>query len=245
MLQLPILTGISKVITDPQFLQWEQIAQQGTIQLQQFFEQSKIQEIMRKYQLDINNKEEIIELIKWQYIYDNQRNVRSLLDQLKAFEFETKLEAPHYLQVNYLLRTYLQPIYVYDIDDFGLQINNTNADSLITSDLILLFGPFLLNQLARRRFNNNELRYSKRFKQLIANFVIFGNPSPNNNVKSWKKYAPSDFYIERIDVQSLDNTLTRAKRVSFWTQLLPKLSNPNFNSNDNPRELYLSPGKIT
>lgn len=47
-------------------------------------------------------------------------------------------------------------------------------DATITTDILLLFGPVLLKQVGRRRFNSNELALSKQIKKFWLNFIIFG-----------------------------------------------------------------------
>ncbi|XP_068916707.1 carboxylesterase 4A-like isoform X3 [Tenebrio molitor] len=243
-LQVPILTGISKPITDEQFMQWLELASQGYPQLQQYIEKAKIPEITRLYKLSTTNKDQIFDLIKWKYFSSNQGDVRILFDELKDFEYQAKIEAPHFLQLSQLISSYVQPIYVYFMNDVGFVLNT--SDSTITTDLLLLFGPILLKQIAKRRFSAREMSLSRQVRQLWANFVIFGNPTPNNQIKSWRKYSAGDFYIENFGPAAScvnEENKKRIQRVLFWNQLLPKISNIRDNlSNNIPKELQNSPG---
>ncbi|RZC35932.1 carboxylesterase 4A, partial [Asbolus verrucosus] len=242
-LQVPMLTGISKPIADEQFMQWLELASQGYSQLQQYAEKAKIPEIIRLYKFSLTNKDPIFDLINWKYFSSNQGDVRILFDELKNLEFQSKIEAPHFLQLSHLISSYVQPIYVYFMDDLGFVLNTT--DSTITTDLLLLFGPALLKQVARRRFNANEMNLSKQVKQLWINFVMFGNPTPSNQIKSWRKYTTGDYYIENfgpITSYINEENKKRVQRVMFWNQLLPKISNIRNNlSNNIPKELQNSP----
>lgn len=187
--QIPILTGISKPVSDPEYRkylhvfirlilniqfagEWLEYAKQGATKLQQYIEHKKIEEIIYRYNLNTDNKGYISDLIKWRFDVVNNIDAKMLFDNLKRMDIEARIEAPHFLQLNYLLSSYVQPIYVYYLDDMGFQVNVN--DSFITSDLLLLFGPLLLNQVARRRFQPNEMRFSKHVKQLWTNFIIFG-----------------------------------------------------------------------
>jgi hypothetical protein len=153
-------------------VQWLELASQGYPQLQQYIEKAKIPEITRLYKLSTTNKDQIFDLIKWKYFSSNQGDVRILFDELKDFEYQAKIEAPHFLQLSQLISSYVQPIYVYFMNDVGFVLNT--SDSTITTDLLLLFGPILLKQIAKRRFSASEMSLSRQVRQLWANFVIFG-----------------------------------------------------------------------
>jgi hypothetical protein len=227
-------------------VQWLELASQGYPQLQQYIEKAKIPEITRLYKLSTTNKDQIFDLIKWKYFSSNQGDVRILFDELKDFEYQAKIEAPHFLQLSQLISSYVQPIYVYFMNDVGFVLNT--SDSTITTDLLLLFGPILLKQIAKRRFSASEMSLSRQVRQLWANFVIFGNPTPNNQIKSWRKYSAGDFYIENFGPAAScvnEENKKRIQRVLFWNQLLPKISNIRDNlSNNIPKELQNSPGNV-
>lgn len=61
---------------------------------------------------------------------------------------------------------------MYFIDDASFGENS--SDSSVTTDLLLLFGPILLKEVAGRRFNSEEINLSRLFKQYCTNFVVFG-----------------------------------------------------------------------
>ncbi|KAK5644290.1 hypothetical protein RI129_008135 [Pyrocoelia pectoralis] len=236
--QVPILTGITPPIADAQYVQWIQSATQGYLELEQYLELSKIPEIIKRYQLMGKNYPQILETIKWRYITSSNHKVKVLLQQLKNLEYETKIEAPHFLQLQYLQTFYTQPIYVYNLENPGFILNAT--DTPMTSDLLLLFSPWLLNQFSRRRLNSKEFRFSQHLKQLWKNFIIFGNPTPGNQLKVWKRYNSNDEYIERlgIDVSHTNNEeLARIQRVTFWNQLLPKILEMDQEDTVTPKEL--------
>ncbi|KAJ8917948.1 hypothetical protein NQ315_002643 [Exocentrus adspersus] len=248
-LQVPILTGISKPITYSQLDEWLELASQGYSQLQQYMERAKIPEVIRLYKFNGISRDDIFDLIKWKYSTANHGDVRVLFDQLKHLEYESKIEAPHFLQLTQFATYYVQPVFVYYIDDLDIVLNTT-GNYLAASDLLLLFAPVLLKQIGRRRFSSNELRLSAQIKQMWINFVIFGNPTPNNvRIKPWRKYTVGDPYIEIFqDTNSYnmnEESKLQNKRVTFWNQLLPKIAQRrNILANSIPKEFQNSPGKM-
>lgn len=113
-----------------------------------------------------------MDLLKWRYATSNQ-NIDLLLKQLLQLEFDSKIEAPHYTFLNSLESSYIEPIYAYHLEaDFDISLNIT--DLTLTSDILLLFGPFLLNQIGRRKFSSHESFLSEKFKDAVKNFIIFG-----------------------------------------------------------------------
>ncbi|XP_060516417.1 carboxylesterase 5A-like [Cylas formicarius] len=242
--QVPILTGISKPITHPQLYEWVDFASQGYQQLQYYVERSKIPEILRLYKFTKGpNYDQVFDLVNWKYGSTSQDDVRLLFDQIRNLEFESKIEAPHFLQLSYL-NSYVQPIFVYSINDVGPSLNTT--DQLAASDLILLFGPSLLKHTGRRRFNSMEARFSAQLKKIWIDFIYVGNPTPNNNrMKQWRKYTPVDQYIENFDFNSsIDNSgevKRRSLAIAFWNQLLPKMASHVPAPNVIPKELQKSP----
>lgn len=152
--------------------QWQEFASQGYAQLLQYTEKAKIPEIIRLYKFPVMVKDRIYDLIKWKYFSSDQSNVRSLYNGLKELEFDAKIEAPHFMQLSYLITSYVQPIFVYFIDDTSFGENS--SDSSVTTDLLLLFGPTLLKEVAGRRFNSDEINLSRLFKQSCTNFIVFG-----------------------------------------------------------------------
>lgn len=108
--------------------EWIEFASQGYSQLQQYVERAKIPEIIRLYRFSTASKDQMYDLIKWKYASINQGDVRILFDQIKQLEYEAKIEAPHFLQLSYLLATYVQPIFVYYMEDIGFVVNTTGSN---------------------------------------------------------------------------------------------------------------------
>lgn len=119
-----------------------------------------------------DNKVYVADVIKWQYDIVNNMDVKKLYQNMKMLDLHSRIEVPHFMQLNYLLSSYVQPIYVYYLDNMGIDIDIN--DTFITTDILLLFGPLLFKQMTKRLFQNNEYRFSKHIKQLWTNFIIFG-----------------------------------------------------------------------
>lgn len=147
-------------------------AKQGSTKLQKYIEHNEIEEIITRYNMNGDNKDNVIDVIKWQYDIGINMDVKKSLENLKRINLHTRIEVPHFLQLNYLLSSYVQPIYVYYLDEMDFEVNIN--DTFISSDILLLFGPLFFKQMTRKRFQNNEYRFSKHIKQLWTNFITFG-----------------------------------------------------------------------
>lgn len=81
----------------------------------------------------------------------------------------------------------------------------------------------------------------------VVYFVLVSrNPTLNANTRIWRKYTVDDNYIEHFGNGEIEGRegYERAKRLAFWTQLLPKIaSKKNIISNTIPTELQKSPGE--
>ncbi|GJQ84466.1 hypothetical protein Trydic_g21024 [Trypoxylus dichotomus] len=226
--QVPITVGISKLVVDSQFERWNSLAGQGYLQLQRYMEQIKIPEILARYNLgDGVNRAQIVELFKWRYVTPSRNNVNTLLNLLYRLEFDAKVETPHLYFLNLIESTYIEPIYVYDLEFFDLLLNVT--DLTITADILLLFGSLLPNRIGGRHFSPKEVTPSRQFKEYIKNFITYGNPAIQR-IESWRRYVPdglNDRYVEYLNesrYKTDEEIISRNRRYSFWTQLLPKLS---------------------
>lgn len=107
-----------------------ELASKGYSNLERYIEKSKIPEIIKMYRFEGPNRDEIFELIKWQCVSPGLGNARLLIEELKQMEFEAKTEVPHYMQLNYLLSSYIQSIYVYYVNYNGFSLNRSGASSV-------------------------------------------------------------------------------------------------------------------
>lgn len=128
---MPILTGTTSFIPSKQQTFWIDLASKGYSNLERYLEKSKIPEIIKLYRFDGPSRDEIFELIKWKCVSPSMGNARSLFEQLKQMEFETRIEVPHFMQLNYLLSSYLQSIYVYYVSYEGFSVNTSGCSPLI------------------------------------------------------------------------------------------------------------------
>lgn len=86
---------------------------------------SKIPSIMKQYRLDGFNKDDIFDLITWKYVLPCLGVTKKLLEEVGNIEFDSMVEAPHFLQINYLLSSFMQQVYVYQINYDGFAFNTT------------------------------------------------------------------------------------------------------------------------
>lgn len=170
--QVPILTGVTSHVPNKEKSFWIDLASKGYSILEQYIEKTKIPEVIKRYRFEGPNQEEIFDMIKWKYVSPTMGNARLLFEELQQLEFETTVEVPHFMQLNYLLSSYIQSIYVYEVTYDGFSLNMSDLE--VTPDLLLVFGPSLLHQLGRRSFSENELRLSNKMKRLWMNFITVG-----------------------------------------------------------------------
>lgn len=84
-----------------------------------------------------DNKGYISDVIKWRYDVSSNMDTKSLFENLKQLDFEVKIEVPHFLQLNYLLSSYVQPVYVYYLNDMGFQLNLNGILNSISLELFI------------------------------------------------------------------------------------------------------------
>ncbi|XP_045459010.1 uncharacterized protein LOC123669446 [Melitaea cinxia] len=158
---------------------------------------------------------------------ENEKQVLNILEAIARIETSSKWESGCALLAARLARR-ISHLFVYhfshtvDVDLNGRHINFTGAPH--GSELIALFGDALMLQIARRPMSPIEKEASIKFKKYIKNFVTFGSPGPQ---KEWPRYVVGDSYIHEIcDPKLMDyNQYKFNKRISFWLQYLPRLSN--------------------
>uniref|UniRef100_A0A1B0DIQ4 Carboxylesterase type B domain-containing protein n=1 Tax=Phlebotomus papatasi TaxID=29031 RepID=A0A1B0DIQ4_PHLPP len=65
-----------------------------------------------------------------------------------------------------------------------------------TSDLPVLMGPSLLQQIGRRRLSQSEDKLCKKLRQYFGDFIKSGNPTPGRLFDAWKPYTRDTKYIK-------------------------------------------------
>ncbi|XP_025833710.1 acylcarnitine hydrolase isoform X2 [Agrilus planipennis] len=225
-MQVPILTGLGTPVSDPIFGRWSNIINGGYKEFKNFVEEIIIPEIMKKYNFKGKNENLISDLLKWRYVTSSNGRTDILENLLIQLYFEAKTEIPVFLQTNHFLSSHRSPIYVYYVDDIGLKFNS--SDYITSSDLILLFGPLLLNQAGRRRFTYWENSISERIKSLWINFINYGNPTPNYQKKVWPNYKANENHIQyfsnKDDIEITRKEFERMRSYYFWNDVLKSLA---------------------
>lgn len=89
----------------------------------------KLPDIARHYDLlNSENEQEILDVLKWMYVSSSNGDTSILLKELNRLDFESKLEAPMYRFLEYLETSYIQPVYVYFLDDVDIVLNGTGKN---------------------------------------------------------------------------------------------------------------------
>lgn len=134
------------------------------------------------------------DIIHWKYIWSEQNDVQVLSKGIHDMQWDALVAAPHDLQLHLLVNSTRIPVYAYYLElntftnmsgmyiqffvilcgFFLAIINCLLVETNVGADLLLLFGPVLLQQIARRRFNTVEARLSTLLKQFWITFTKTG-----------------------------------------------------------------------
>lgn len=131
-------------------------------------EENDIPNVMKMYKFDGPNKNLIKSMISWKYFTDTT----SLSERLHDFHRDTKISAPIDRLLKLLISTSREPIFSYYLELSKSVANITQ--STIGGELLLLFGPYLLQQTSRRKFTLKEELLSKKLKSSFVSFARKG-----------------------------------------------------------------------
>ncbi|XP_068085152.1 acylcarnitine hydrolase [Anabrus simplex] len=230
---MPILTGITTAEGAVTLYQWGDLVRQGYSHLRQFLETSAIPHIMERYGFNKEKRNEIREIIKWQYLERaREGDTGALLTQILELYSDAQFRAPHARQLQLLLRS-PEPLYVYRFeqtggpDIYGSTINISGAAH--GSEFLYLLGPTMMMQTVGRRLTAPEDRLGKTMKRMWRDFILQGNPSPSSYGYGlgWKHYTgdENEWYIlsDTIPRQGYSQPKSTTAASSFWNDLLPRI----------------------
>ncbi|XP_065367731.1 acetylcholinesterase, partial [Calliphora vicina] len=249
---------------------WLELARDSYTSLKSYINYTLLRNVLSSQnQLNSSGSKHGLDAINWRYFADDlEENPVHLLAALQRFISEYNYEIPFYRLLNVLSNATESQnnnkLYAY-INDFTNSMDirgkiNLFGGSSHTSDLPLLFGPTLFQQIARRRFNAEEEKVYRKIRTPFINFIKNGNPTPVRIHEGWLPYTTKNKYIYDLgDMWSGvkdDSTLLDSKSVQKITQLLVKdqsasstHSRPNRNEFSNsyqmPKNNNLAPTKTT
>lgn len=91
-----------------------------------------------------------------------------------------------------------------------------------SSDLPLLLGPSLFQQISRRRFNSEEDRICRQMKSTFASFIKTGQPSLGSVYSIWHPYSSEYKFIFNIG-DSSEHTAGPYEFSTTFEQNLPEI----------------------
>ncbi|GLV45126.1 uncharacterized protein CBL_14301 [Carabus blaptoides fortunei] len=235
---VPILTGITDTV--PNIEQWTWNKYNLSFgELVEYAETSVVPNLLHQYEFDKTSNDAVKDIIHWKYIWSEQKDVQVLSKGIHDMQWDALVAAPHDRQLHLLVNSTRIPVYAY-----YLELNtftNMSVETNVGADLLLLFGPVLLQQIARRRFNTVEARLSTLLKQFWISFIKRGNPNPTNGyADTWQPYTSSYKQIQHVANGKWD-AIAYENAVTLWNKLLPKLGTAPRPVNTIPKELQYSP----
>ncbi|XP_055386791.1 cholinesterase 2 [Condylostylus longicornis] len=201
--KIPIIIGICS--NEGAFIRdyWIDLAREGFESLRSYINFTTLPFILRKYLFLEGENNQVIKALNWRYFQMvNPRHPSYLLNSMQRLISEAEFEAPFYNTIELMARSihqYTSPadaadlyVYVYQNSnsmDLRGKINLFGGASH-SSDLPLLFGPSLFQQIARRRFTQSEDKICRKLRQ------FFRNPTPGRIYDAWMTYTVTKKYIK-------------------------------------------------
>ncbi|KAI8122538.1 pyrethroid hydrolase Ces2a [Lucilia cuprina] len=233
----PSIIGITS--NEGAFMQdyWLELSRDSYSSLKTYINYTLLRNVLPGQSQNNNNSSSnhALEALNWRYFNDNlEENPIHLLAALQRFVSEYKYEIPFYTLLSVLSNATVSQnnnkLYAY-INHFTNAMDirgkiNFFGGSSHTSDLPLLFGPTLFQQISRRRLNIEEEKLYRKMRTPFINFIKNGNPTPGRVYDGWVPYTNKNKYIYDLgDIWSPateDSLLLDTKSVQQITQLLIK-----------------------
>ncbi|KAM7344498.1 carboxylesterase 1C isoform 2-T2 [Cochliomyia hominivorax] len=212
---------------------WLELARESYKSLKSYINYTLLRSVIPCHNNDIGNNH-ILDAINWRYFNDDfEQEPLFLLAALQRFISEYHYEIPFYRILNILSNateklTGNSKLYAY-INHFKKSTDirgkiNLFGGSSHTSDLPLLFGPTLFQQIARRRLNNEEENVYRKMRMPFINFIKNGNPTFGRNYDGWVPYSTESKFIYNLGDTwpKDDSTLLDSKNIQQISKLLLK-----------------------
>ncbi|XP_061396846.1 pyrethroid hydrolase Ces2e [Musca vetustissima] len=197
---------------------WLELARESYASLRSYINNTLLQKVLPLYSSTHNqNYEKSIEALNWRYFGNGLDGDRvQLLSSIQKFISEYEFEIPFYHLLNQITNSSISTdlyAYVFDLAnsmDMRGKINLFGGASH-TSDLPLIFGPSLFQQIARRRFTIDEEKMFRKMRTPIISFIKSGSPNPGRTYDGWLPYTQQNKFIYNLGemwTSQQDNTLT-------------------------------------
>jgi len=199
----PILLGITS--NEGAFLQdyWLDVAREGQVALHKYINHTLLPNVMRALESVGEESSTQLAAIRWRYFNGKGEGVSHLLAGMQRLLSESLYELP-YSRILELLNGTTSYAYVFDhshsMDMRGRR--NLFGGASHSSDLPLLLGPSLFQQIARRRFSGEEEQLCRKIRGAFANFIKNGNPTPGRIYDGWLPYNKENPFVYSLGEQA-------------------------------------------
>ncbi|KAH8400659.1 hypothetical protein KR009_000046 [Drosophila setifemur] len=203
----PMLLGITS--NEGAFLQdyWLDVGREGPVALQDYVNHTLLPNVMRSLESTGEESSSQMAAIRWRYFYGKGEGVVHLLSGMQRLLSESLHELP-FFRVLDLLNGSTSYAYVFDqshsMDMRGRR--NLFGGASHSSDLPLLLGPSLFQQIARRRFSSEEEQLCRKLRGAFANFIKSGNPTPGRIYDGWLPYTKDIPFVYSLGEQQVKSS---------------------------------------
>ncbi|KAH8269399.1 hypothetical protein KR018_002080 [Drosophila ironensis] len=197
-----VLLGITS--NEGAFLQdyWLDVAREGQLALQEYVNHTLLPNVMRVLESVGEESSSQQAAIRWRYFNGKGEGVIHLLTGMQRLLSESLYELPFFRLLDSLNGT-TSYAYVFDqshsMDMRGRR--NLFGGASHSSDLPLLLGPSLFQQIARRRFSGEEEQLCRKLRGAFANFIKNGNPTPGRIYDGWLPYTKEIPFVYSLGEQ--------------------------------------------
>ncbi|XP_073846816.1 acetylcholinesterase isoform X2 [Musca autumnalis] len=230
------------------FLQdyWLELARDSYANLRAYINNTLLQKVWPSPSITGENYEKVIEALNWRYFGSDHDGDRiQLLSSIQKFISEYEYEIPFYSLLNGILNSSTSAdiyAYMFDFDnsmDMRGKVNLFGGASH-SSDLPLVFGPSLFQQIARRRFTIEEEKMFRKIRTPFISFIKSGSPNPSRTYDGWMPYTQQNKFIYNLGeiwTSQQENTLSLDTKISQQIEQLlesekPLASRPRPNRNE-------------
>ncbi|KAI8038913.1 cocaine esterase [Drosophila gunungcola] len=199
----PLLLGITS--NEGAFLQdyWLDVAREGQVALQQYINHTLLPNVMRAMGSADEQSSSQLAAIRWRYFNGQGEGVVQLLAGMQRLLSESLHELPFFRLLDQLNGS-TSYAYVFDqshsMDMRGRR--NLFGGASHSSDLPLLLGPSLFQQIARRRFSGEEEQLCRKLRGAFANFIKNGNPTPGRIFDGWLPHSKENPFVYSLGEQT-------------------------------------------
>ncbi|KAL5286236.1 hypothetical protein ACFFRR_007718 [Megaselia abdita] len=211
--KIPMMLGITS--NEGAFIRdfWIDLARKGYSPLRAYINNTIVPSILNRYvdEKDVNGK--MFKLINWRYL-ETASSPAHLLNSLQRLISEAEYESPFFNLIELIARAMVPQLFVYSFDmsksmDMRGKINLFGGASH-SSELPLLLGPSLYQQIARRRFTPYEDKICKKLRSYFLEFIKNGAPvSSGRAFDGWQPFTVNKKFIKKLG-DSDDNDVPRS-----------------------------------